>query len=237
MKFDCPHCGEQLEVGTVHIGRVLACPVCSFKISVPHPHADQGDFMVRLDEPAPDLSTDKRRSVQALWEKTITDRKTPGMTLKLKMADGQPPPTDLPIKERELSGADADFKLLISPTPMVGPDYSTTKIDNHVNPGGFLEEGRAFFRWLSENDVKNFYIFCGDRHWQYHSVHPTGYEEFGCGAISDPHASSRPVIPIPGVKQMHTGYGVGGFLHVDILGEGREIPEITITLYNNYILA
>ena len=38
-------------------------------------------------------------------------------------------------------------------------------------------------------DQKNFYIICGDRHWQYHSIHPTGFEEFSCGALVD--ANSR----------------------------------------------
>jgi alkaline phosphatase/alkaline phosphatase D len=36
---------------------------------------------------------------------------------------------------------------------------------------------------------KNFYIVCGDRHWQYHSIHPSGFEEFSTGAIVD--ANSR----------------------------------------------
>lgn len=31
---------------------------------------------------------------------------------------------------------------------------------------------------------------CGDRHWQYHSIHPAGVEEFACGALVD--ANSRP---------------------------------------------
>ncbi|MDB4262254.1 hypothetical protein N9834_02485 [Akkermansiaceae bacterium] len=27
--------------------------------------------------------------------------------------------------------------------------------------------------------------FCGDRHWQYHSIHPRGINEFACGALND----------------------------------------------------
>jgi len=84
----------------------------------------------------------------------------------------------------------AAFKILISPTPLVGPD-DAYKIDNHVNHKGFRHEGDGFFRWLKDNDFldKNFYIVCGDRHWQYHSIHPSGFEEFSCGALVD--ANSR----------------------------------------------
>ena len=84
----------------------------------------------------------------------------------------------------------AKYKILISPTPLVGPDDAYKK-DNHVNHQGFRREGDEFFRWLSENDFlhKNFYIICGDRHWQYHAVHPSGFEEFSCGALVD--ANSR----------------------------------------------
>ena len=81
------------------------------------------------------------------------------------------------LKETLLA-SDATFKVLISPTPMVGPDDASKK-DNHVNPRGFRHEGEAFFDWLIENDFlsKNFYIVCGDRHWQYHATHPKGIEE------------------------------------------------------------
>ena len=82
--------------------------------------------------------------------------------------------------------SDAAFKVLISPTPMVGPDDAYKK-DNHVNTLGFSHEGDAFFSWLAEHDFlsKNFYIICGDRHWQYHAQHPSGFEEFSCGALVD----------------------------------------------------
>ncbi len=87
---------------------------------------------------------------------------------------------------KTLSESDATFKLLISPTPMVGPD-DAYKRDNHVNPEGFRDEGEAFFEWLKAHDFlnKNFYIVCGDRHWQYHAQHPSGFEEFSSGALVD----------------------------------------------------
>lgn len=85
--------------------------------------------------------------------------------------------------------SDAAFKILISPTPMIGPDDAYKK-DNHTNPKGFRQEGKEFFDWLKRNGflTKNFYIICGDRHWQYHSIHPHGFEEFSCGALVDANA-------------------------------------------------
>ena len=47
--------------------------------------------------------------------------------------------------KRTLLESDATWKLLISPTPMVGPD-DAYKIDNHTNHQGFRHEGRAFFQ-------------------------------------------------------------------------------------------
>lgn len=92
--------------------------------------------------------------------------------------------------KRTLQASDATFKLLISPTPMIGPD-DARKTDNHTNIGGFQHERDEFFAWLKKTglDKQNFYIICGDRHWQYRSIHPTGIEEFSCGALVD--ANSR----------------------------------------------
>lgn len=92
--------------------------------------------------------------------------------------------------KKTLSESDAKYKLLISPTPMIGPD-DLRKTDNHCDIGGFMHERDEFFAWLKETglDKDNFYIVCGDRHWQYHAIHPTGIEEFSCGALVD--ANSR----------------------------------------------
>lgn len=92
--------------------------------------------------------------------------------------------------KKTLLESDATFKILISPTPMIGPD-DLRKTDNHTNIGGFRHERDEFFTWLVENglDQKHFYIVCGDRHWQYLSVDSTGIEEFSCGALVD--ANSR----------------------------------------------
>lgn len=83
-----------------------------------------------------------------------------------------------------LKASDAKWKIIISPTPMVGPD-DRKKIDNHADISGFRHEADAFFAWLKENKIENLKLICGDRHWQYHSIHPSGIEEFACGALND----------------------------------------------------
>ena len=91
---------------------------------------------------------------------------------------------------QSLVASDARFKLLISPTPMIGPD-DLRKKDNHCDVGGFQHERDAFFRFLKENQLneQNFFMVCGDRHWQYHALDASGFEEFSCGALVD--ANSR----------------------------------------------
>jgi alkaline phosphatase/alkaline phosphatase D len=83
-----------------------------------------------------------------------------------------------------LQASDARWKILVSPTPMVGPDRAS-KSDNHTNASGFRAEADSFFAWLQKEKIPNVLILCGDRHWQYHSIHPSGVEEFSVGALND----------------------------------------------------
>ena len=81
--------------------------------------------------------------------------------------------------------SDATFRVLISPTPLVGPDRSN-KNDNHSNKG-FTHEGDQLRAFIGSQ--KNMVVVCGDRHWQYVSVHPTsGVREYSCGPVSNKHA-------------------------------------------------
>ncbi len=94
------------------------------------------------------------------------------------------------LKETLLA-SDADWKVLVSPTPVVGPDR-TNKGDNHSN-AAFRHEGDEMRAWFAEHLPENFFIVCGDRHWQYHSVHPdTGVQEFSSGPATDEHAGGSP---------------------------------------------
>ena len=84
-----------------------------------------------------------------------------------------------------VEASDATFKVLISPTPLIGPDRSN-KNDNHANVG-FQHEGDQLREYISRQ--KNMYIVCGDRHWQYISKDSeTGVIEFSCGPGGDDHA-------------------------------------------------
>jgi alkaline phosphatase D len=87
---------------------------------------------------------------------------------------------------KTVSESDATFKLLISPTPVVGPDRGN-KNDNHANKG-FKHEGDEIRKFIAAQ--KNMFVACGDRHWQYVSVDAeTGVKEFSCGPTSDKHAN------------------------------------------------
>ncbi len=90
-----------------------------------------------------------------------------------------------------VAASGARWKVLVSPTPLVGPDRPK-KNDNHANEG-FQHEGDELRSWLKAHVPENFFVICGDRHWQYHSVHPaTGVQEFSAGPASDEHAGGTP---------------------------------------------
>jgi alkaline phosphatase/alkaline phosphatase D len=132
---------------------------------------------------------------------------------------------------RTLKESDATFKILISPTPMVGPDDGSKK-DNHTNLQGFRHEGEQFFTWLKESgiDPARFFILCGDRHWKYHSRHPTGYQEFSCGALNVENSrigrapgAPKSTDPDGEVTQYYTDKApAGGFLRVRLTPAGLE---------------
>ena len=114
--------------------------------------------------------------------------------------------------ERSILASDAAFRILVSPTPMVGPDRSN-KRDNHCN-AAFATEGGEFRRWVRDQGLRNFFVACGDRHWQYVSVHPeTGVMEFSCGPASDQHAGGSPGED-PAYHKFHRVKG--GFLSVTV---------------------
>ena len=131
--------------------------------------------------------------------------------------------------KRTLLASDATFKLLISPTPMVGPD-DARKTDNHTNINGFQHEGLEFFKWVVANKLhqQGFYTLCGDRHWQYHARHPLGVEEFSSGALVDSNSrlgrkpgDPQSTDPEGEIKQLYTQkYRSGGFLRVVVTAQG-----------------
>ena len=110
-----------------------------------------------------------------------------------------------------IAASDATFKVLVSPTPMIGPD-DLRKTDNHCDIGGFRAERDWFFSELKQRNLSDgFYLVCGDRHWQYHAVDPSGFEEFSCGALVD--ANSR-LGRMPGDPQGTDPKGLIKHLHI-----------------------
>lgn len=142
--------------------------------------------------------------------------------------------------QRTLKESDATFKILISPTPMIGPDDGH-KTDNHANLKGFNHEGRSFFDWLKENqiDSNKFFILCGDRHWKYHSIHSHGFNEFSCGALNKENArlgrapgDPKSNDPEAKIRQPYTDSPAnGGFLRVDL--KPSTPATLTITLHDD----
>lgn len=127
--------------------------------------------------------------------------------------------------QRTLVESDATWKVLVSPTPLVGPDREN-KNDNHSN-AGFAHEGDELRTWLKQHVPDNFFWVCGDRHWQYHSVHPTtGVQEFSVGAASNSHAGGSPG-ENPQIHRFHRVQG--GFLCVE-LGRDNDASAITFQL-------
>lgn len=116
--------------------------------------------------------------------------------------------------EQSLAASDATFKLIVSPTPIVGPDRKN-KRDNHSNEG-FAHEGE----WLRAllGGLNKVFVVNGDRHWQYVSRDlGGGLVEVSMGAISDSHADGWPEDERrPEHEFLRVG---GGFLSVDVLRE------------------
>lgn len=86
---------------------------------------------------------------------------------------------------RTLEASDASFKLVFSPSAIVGPDRDN-KSDNHSN-AAYQTEGDWLRQLLARHDA---IVVIGDRHWQYVSEDPeTGLIEFNKGPASESHAS------------------------------------------------
>jgi len=85
-------------------------------------------------------------------------------------------------------------------------------------------------------------IFCGDRHWQYHSIHPSGVEEFACGALNDenarlgvPPGSKKGSDPEGRIKQPYLApEPSGGFLQVRISRDAKTGATLAIEHRDDY---
>jgi alkaline phosphatase D len=128
--------------------------------------------------------------------------------------------------KRTVAASDATFRILISPTPLVGPDRKN-KHDNHSNVD-FAHEGNELRDFISKQ--KNMYVICGDRHWQYVSVDAkTGVREYCCGPASNQHAGGWSNDQrLPEHRYLNV---IGGFLAVTVdRPEGQ--PTLTLRHYS-----
>jgi len=116
--------------------------------------------------------------------------------------------------KRTVTESDASFRVLISPTPLVGPDR-TNKGDNHANKA-FAHEGRELRAFIAGQ--KDMVVINGDRHWQYISVDgETGLREYSTGPTSDKHAGGwKQEDLFPEHRYLNVK---GGFLHVTVKRE------------------
>jgi alkaline phosphatase D len=124
--------------------------------------------------------------------------------------------------KQTVAQSDATFRVLVSPTPLVGPDRQN-KADNHSNRA-FTHEGNELRRFIAGQE--NMVVACGDRHWQYVSVHPeTSVREYSSGPISDAHAGGWKQSDF--VESHHRYLNVtGGFLSATVERAGGR-PTLT----------
>ena len=217
-----------------HDYRFNDCDTTDVKFAEPSHQLGIEVFKEQLPVANPDqVSTKTYRTVQAgkllqLWFLEGRDYRSPNRMEDVpeKSIWGQEQKEWL---KKTLLQSQATFKILVSPTPMIGPDDAYKK-DNHTNEGGFQSEQSEFFDWLSDTNflTEDFYIICGDRHWQYHSIHPNGLEEFSSGAFvnqnsrkgrkpGDPESTDpEALISSPFLQYDEVG---GGFLYVTVFLE------------------
>jgi alkaline phosphatase D len=127
-----------------------------------------------------------------------------------------------------VAASDATFKVVLTPTPIVGPDRGSKK-DNLSNEG-FRTEGDELRRFIGAQP--GMIVVTGDRHWQYASIDPvSGTREFGCGPSSDMHAGGYS--PRPGDEQVQKFFRLkGGFLSVVVEPHGDAAPVLRVRHHN-----
>lgn len=136
---------------------------------------------------------------------------------------------------RTLQESDATIKVIVSASPVLGPDRPKGKNDNHSNKA-FQTEGDEIREFVDRYD--NIFLCNGDRHWQYVThFEDTNLWEFGCGAGADEHAGGwdpENVQPQHRFLRVKGGYLLGNltyendhpkisFQHRDV--DGRTVHE------------
>ena len=148
-----------------------------------------------------------------------------------RAADRTTPPVILGDRQIDwlattLAASDATFRIVVTATPVVGPDRATK--DDNLSNAGYRDEGdrvRAIFA-----RQRNLMVITGDRHWQYVSRDPaTGVEEWSVGAASDRHAGGwNEETPRPQHRFLRIRHG--GYLSGTVAVKG-DVPTLTLRLH------
>lgn len=133
---------------------------------------------------------------------------------------------------RTLPESDATFKVIMSATPILGPDRDN-KNDNHANTG-FTYEGNEIRDFV--NQFENVFICVGDRHWQYVShIENSNLWEFSCGPGSDQHAGGwkqENELPEHQFLRVKGGYLLGSVFHENgvpkLNFQHRDVDGVTV---------
>ena len=146
---------------------------------------------------------------------------------------------------RTLKESDAYFKIIVSPTPVLGPDQKIypqfaanpfrRKQDNHVVR--FREEFGRLLDALEREKLRNVYFVSGDRHFIWHSRYRRtegdfALEEFGSGPFADDiHASGKLLYKNEqGTGEVVKKLNNPGFLHVQVKNVALQ-PRLVVEWY------
>jgi len=122
--------------------------------------------------------------------------------------------------KQTLKESDATFKLIVTPTPLVGIG---------AGEDAFGAEREEFFRWLKENQIGTNQLFIvSSGPWQQHVKSIDGYEEFSCGVLHKQNAIAAPKA-VEGISNLYAAKRqLGGFLLAEQNSLGGK-PQLTVT--------
>jgi alkaline phosphatase D len=127
--------------------------------------------------------------------------------------------------KQTLLASNAAWRVVLTPTPLVGPDHND-QTDNHTSVGGFRSEGEAFLAWAADQGLpeRGLVLVAGGRRWQYHSIHPSGVHELSPGPLHDQNLTRgirpggfRSTDPDGLIVQPFMEDDTGGFLRIDVV--------------------
>jgi phosphodiesterase/alkaline phosphatase D-like protein len=144
-----------------------------------------------------------------------------------------------------LKSSDAYFKVIVSPTPVLGPGQDIypelslrpvrRKADNHVRR--FRQELARFLETLQRERLRNVYFVSGDRHFIWHSRYQTHdrrftLHEFGSGPFADDIVALGNVFyrDEQGEAELVDSLRQAGFVHVQVTDVATD-PKLRVEWY------